>query len=106
MAQVTNNNIQNGSQLVLDAAYTPSSTDHATVEWDCINRSLKAITHKCLIYHNDQWFTFNATQSGKYYLNIALKRCRDSKGIQAIVLQGNPCITKQYEILKYIKNRR
>lgn len=102
LAQVTNNNIQYGSRLVLDAAYTASSTDHATVEWDCINRSLKALTHKCLIYHNDQWFTFNAAQSGKYYLNIALKRCRDLRGIQAIVLQGNPCSTEQYEILKCI----
>ena len=102
MAQVANNNIQDGSRLVLDAAFTESSTDHATVEWDCINKSLKALTHKCLIYHNDQWFTFNVTQSGKYYLNIASKRCRDSKGIQAIILQGNPCSAQQYEVLKCI----
>ena len=102
MAQVANNAIQDGSRLVLDAPYTESSTDHATVEWDCINKSLKALTHKCLIYHNDQWFTFNVTQSGKYYLNITSKRCRDLKGIQAIILQGNPCATQQYKVLKCI----
>jgi hypothetical protein len=54
---------------VLDAPYTESSTDHATVEWDCI---------------------------------ITSKRCRDSKGIQAIILQGNPCATHQYKVLKCI----
>lgn len=102
MAQVANNNIHDGSRLVLDAAYTESSSNHATVEWDCINKSLKALTHKCLIYHNDQWFTFSVTQSGKYYLNITSKRCRDSKGIQAIILQGNPCATQPYKVLKCI----
>jgi len=102
MAQVSNNNIQNGSRLVLDAAYTESSTDHATVEWDCINKSLKALTNKCLIYHNDQWFTFHVNQSGKYYLNIASLACRDARGIQAIILQGNPCTTAQYQVLKCI----
>lgn len=102
MAQVTNNNIQNGSRLVLDGAYTESSTDHATVEWDCVNKSLKALTNKCLIYHNDQWFTFHVNQSGKYYLNIASLACRDARGIQAIILQGNPCTTKQYQVLKCI----
>jgi hypothetical protein len=101
-AQVTNNNIQNGSRLMQDAAYTESSTDHATVEWDCVNKSLKALTNKCLIYHNDQWFTFRVNQSGKYYLNIASLACRDARGIQAIILQGNPCTTEQYQVLKCI----
>jgi hypothetical protein len=101
-AQVTNNNIQDGSVLVQDAAYTKSSTSHATVEWDCINKSLKALTHKCLIYHNDQWFMFRVNQPGKYYLNIASLACRDARGIQAIILQGNPCTTKQYKILTCI----
>lgn len=102
MAQVTNNNIKDGSVLTLDAVPIQSSTAHATVEWDCINRSLRALTNKCLIYHNDQWFTFHVNQSRKYYLNIASLACRDARGIQAIILQGNPCTTKQYQILKCI----
>lgn len=102
MAQVTNNNIKDGSVLMLDAASIQSSTAHATVEWDCINRSLRALTHKCLIYHNDQWFTFHVNKPGNFYLNIAALTCRDARGIQAIILQGNPCTTKQYKILKCI----
>ncbi len=97
-AQVANNDIQHGSVLTLNNDYIESSTSHATVEWNCINKSLRAATHKCLIYHNDQWFTFRVTKSGKYYLNIASQKCRDEKGIQAIIVAGNPCQTKNYTI--------
>jgi hypothetical protein len=84
-AQVVNDNIGNRSRLILDSASIYSSTDEASVEWQCIN---KALTNKCLIYHNDQWFTFNVKSEGTYYLNITSQNCRDSRGIQAIVIEA------------------
>ena len=94
-AQVVNDNISNGSRLILDSASIYSSTDEASVEWQCIN---KALTNKCLIYHNDQWFTFNVKSDGSYYLNISSQNCRDSRGIQAIVIEGDPCQVATYKI--------
>ena len=84
-AQVVNDNIGNRSRLIIDSASIYSSTDEATVEWQCIN---KALTNKCLIYHNDQWFTFNVKSEGSYYLNITSQSCRDSRGIQAIIIEA------------------
>jgi hypothetical protein len=98
-AQVVNDNIVNRSTLILDSDAIYSSTDKATVEWQCIN---KALTNKCLIYHNDQWFTFEVDVSGTYYLNISSQKCRDGKGIQAIIIEGNPCETATYRILHCI----
>ena len=98
-AQVVNDNIANSSLLVLDWASIQSSTDEASVEWNCIN---KALTNKCLIYHNDQWFTFNVKRQGIYYLNLSSQNCRDAKGIQAIVIEGNPCEVTNYKILHCI----
>ena len=98
-AQVVNDNIVGRSRLMLDSAAIHSSTDEATVEWTCIN---KALTSKCLIYHNDQWFTFVVPTGGLYYLNISSQRCRDAKGVQAIVIEGNPCEVATYKILHCI----
>ncbi|HEY9044476.1 MAG TPA: hypothetical protein VIN08_01205 [Ohtaekwangia sp.] len=105
-AQVVNNDIQNGSVLLLDHDFIQSSTNHATVEWSCINKSLRSLTSKCLTYHNDQWFTFRVQQTGIYYLNIASQVCRDAKGIQAIVLEGYPCEGKPYRIMQCIAQIR
>lgn len=99
IGQVVNDNIVNRSLLLLDSAATSSSTDMATVEWRCIDKKL---TEKCVIYHNDQWFTFKVDVSGTYYLNISSQKCRDAKGIQAIVIEGNPCEAATYKILKCI----
>ena len=98
-AQVVNDNITNRSLLVLDSVSIQSSTNEATVEWNCIN---KALTNKCLIYHNDQWFTFSVRRQGIYYLNLSSQNCRDAKGIQAIVIEGNPCEVTNYKILHCI----
>jgi hypothetical protein len=98
-AQVVNDNISRRSQLFLDSASINSSTNESTVEWQCIN---KALTNKCLIYHNDQWFTFNVASIGTYYLNISSQNCRDSRGIQLIVIEGNPCKVETYKILHCI----
>ncbi len=97
--QVVNNGIHERSSLVLDASPITSATNLATVEWECINKSL---TNKCLIYHNDQWFQFNVQSAGKYYLNLSSQHCRDGKGVQAVVIEGNPCEISTYKILHCI----
>lgn len=102
-SQVANNNIENRMELKLDSGYILSSTDHATVEWMCIN---KALTNKCLAYHNDQWFTFTVPQAGRYYLNVSPQTCKQNFGIQAIVIEGNPCDVKTYRILRCIAKIR
>jgi hypothetical protein len=98
LGQVSNNSIHNRSELALDVL-TPSSTANNTVEWDCINKSL---TQKCLVYHNDQWFHFTPEKNGKLYLNISAQACRDLRGVQMIVIEGNPCEIQTYRILKCI----
>ena len=103
VAQAINDGIMARTELILDAAYTTSSTNYATVEWACIN---KALTRKCIDYHNDQWFTFKVSAPGKYYLNISSQACRDTRGIQAIVIEGNPCEIKTYKILQCIPQIR
>lgn len=102
-AQVTNDGIQDRSELILDTEYISSSTNHNSVEWACVN---KAITNKCIQYHNDQWFTFSVPSSGKYYLNVSSQACRDARGIQALIIEGNPCEIKTYKVLKCIAQIR
>jgi hypothetical protein len=97
--QVVNNDIHERFTLVLDAGPITSATNFATVEWECINKSL---TNKCLTYHNDQWFRFRVQSSGKYYLNLSSQHCRDSRGLQAVVIEGNPCEISTYKILHCI----
>ncbi len=99
IAQVQNNNIQN--RLVLDLNSDPvfSSTAQSTVEWECIN---KALTNKCLVYHNDQWFNFFVPVAATYFINISGQKCHDLRGLQLIVIEGNPCETKTYRVLQCI----
>lgn len=100
--QVANNNIENRSKLELDKPIE-SSTNGADVQWKCIN---KALTNKCLVYHNDQWFTFSVDNDGDYFINIASQKCRDAKGVQLIIIEGNPCETVTYRILECIPQIR
>ena len=99
IAQVPNNNIQNRLTLDLNSRPIFSSTAQSTVEWKCIN---KALTNKCLVYHNDQWFNFSVPMAGTYFLNFSEQKCRDLQGLQLIVIEGNPCETKTYRILRCI----
>jgi hypothetical protein len=101
-AQVSNNDIENRSKLEINKPMQ-SSTDGADVQWKCIN---KALTNKCLVYHNDQWFTFSVDKDGDYFINIASQKCRDSKGVQLIIIEGNPCETSTYRILECIPQVR
>jgi hypothetical protein len=99
IAQVTNNNIADRIELKINEP-VHSNTHHASVEWNCINKSL---TNKCLVYHNDQWFYFTPPDRGTYYINIASQGCKKSLGIQLIVIEGNPCETNSYVIKRCIE---
>jgi len=98
-AQVINNRIEDRLELKLDSTSTPSTTANATVDWSCIN---KALTKKCLVYHNDQWFQFTPPTKGKYFLNLSSQQCRDLQGVQLIIIEGNPCEVASYKILQCI----
>jgi hypothetical protein len=99
LAQVENDNIAKRIELLLDSVPVKSTTKKATVEWNCIN---KALTNACLVYHNDQWFYFHAAVSGKRYLNITNQRCKNFKGVQVVIIEGNPCETTSYKLVHCI----
>jgi len=101
-AQVANDNIEERLQLNINKPIH-SSTAGANVQWKCIN---KALTSKCLVYHNDQWFSFTVAKDGDYYINIDAQQCRDSKGVQMIIIEGNPCEVSTYKILECINQIR
>lgn len=98
-AQVINNNIDGRVRLLADSASLISSTQNSTVESECINKTL---TRKCLVYHNDQWFVFRVPAEGRYFLNIGEQDCRDKRGLQLILIEGNPCEITTYRIKKCI----
>ena len=100
--QASNNNIEERLQINLNKPIK-SSTAGASVQWKCIN---KALTNKCLVYHNDQWFSFTVAKNGKHFINISSQSCRDSKGVQMIVIEGNPCEVSTYKILQCIPQVR
>ena len=94
-AQVTNDAIKNRYILKVDETLMHSSTYQSSVEWNCVNKSL---TKKCLVYHNDQWFQFSIPEAGRYFLNLANQQCRAKRGLQVLVIEGNPCDTDTYRI--------
>jgi len=98
-AQVSNNSIKNRLHLEVDAVPFQSTTANSSVEWNCIN---KVLTQRCLVYHNDQWFDFTVQKFGTYYLNVSAQQCHEKRGVQAIIIEGNPCEIKTYKILKCI----
>ena len=94
-AQVINDDIENRIALSIDSAPFTSNTSDCTVQWSCVDQSL---TGKCIQYHNDQWFFFNAGAEEKLYINIANQNCRDDQGVQIVVLQGIACKPSTYKI--------
>jgi hypothetical protein len=96
---VVNNDIEKRIVLKLDSLPLHSSTEQSDVQWNCIDKHL---THKCLIYHNDQWFSFTALNAGPAYLNIRQQQCRDMLGVQVVVIEGDPCQTSTYKLRKCI----
>ena len=83
-AQVANDNIENRRVLRAEELVTSSTTD-CTVQRSCVDERL---TGKCIEYHNDQWFEFTPTTSGRYFINIGGQKCRDVRGVQLVVLTG------------------
>jgi hypothetical protein len=96
--QRENNNIEDRINIRLNERIE-SSTESSDVQWSCINKNL---THKCLIYHNDQWFSFRPRNSGPYYITLSDQQCRNKLGIQLVVLEGNPCETQSYRLKRCI----
>ncbi|HEX8659914.1 MAG TPA: fibronectin type III domain-containing protein [Hymenobacter sp.] len=94
-AQVANDNIENRRVLQTDELVT-SSTTGCTVQRSCVDERL---TGKCIEYHNDQWFEFIPTASGRYFVNIGGQKCRDVRGVQLVVLTGQPCQPATYRVL-------
>src|SRR5688572_15159390 len=94
-AQVPNNNIENRRTLKPEEIAI-SNTTNCTVQRSCVDESL---TGKCVEYHNDQWFEFTPEVSGDYVVNISSQSCRDTRGVQLVVLTGKPCETKTYNFI-------
>ena len=95
IAQVANDNIENRCVLQTGETVTSSTTD-CTVQRSCVDERL---TGKCIEYHNDQWFEFTPKTSGRYFVNIGGQKCRDVRGVQLVVLTGEPCRPTTYRVL-------
>ncbi|AMJ64528.1 hypothetical protein [Hymenobacter sp. PAMC 26628] len=95
LAQVANDNIENRRILKLNETIT-SSTVGCTVQRSCVDERL---TGQCIQYHNDQWFEFTPPAAGRYFVNVGGQRCRDVRGVQLVVLTGQPCQPATYRVL-------
>ena len=95
LAQVPNDDIENRRRLRSEETIT-SSTTGCTVQRSCVDERL---TGKCIEYHNDQWFEFTPKTAGRYFVNIGSQKCRDVRGVQLVVLTGEPCQPATYRIL-------
>lgn len=95
LAQVANDNIENRRVLKAGEIVT-SNTTGCTVQRGCVDERL---TGQCIQYHNDQWFEFTPTTPGRYFVNIGGQRCRDVRGVQLVVLTGQPCQPATYHVL-------
>jgi hypothetical protein len=97
--QVINNRIENRISLRLDETSFSSFTTQSDVQWDCIN---KALTSRCLVYHNDQWFTITPPSIGPYFINIHNQHCKNAYGVQLVILEGDPCKTDSYQLKRCV----
>lgn len=98
LGQVINDSISHRLSLAIGEPYT-SNTAHCTVESSCVDESL---TGKCIKYHNDQWFTFNANHYSKLFINVANQHCQDLLGVQLVVIDGQACQPDSYQILSCV----
>ncbi|UOG75558.1 hypothetical protein MTX78_02955 [Hymenobacter tibetensis] len=94
-AQVANDDIKH-RQVLRAEQPIKSSTTNCTVQWSAVDEKL---TGKCIEYHNDQWFEFTPQVSGRYYVNVGGQQCRDTRGVQLVVLTGTPGQPDTYNIL-------
>ena len=95
LAQVANDNIENRRVLKV-GEIVASNTTGCTVQRGCVDERL---TGQCIQYHNDQWFEFTPPVAGRYFVNIGGQRCRDVRGVQLVVLTGQPCQPITYHVL-------
>src|SRR5690606_14938890 len=86
-AQVPNDDIEH-RRLLKAEEIVFSNTIGCTVQRNCVDESL---TGKCVEYHNDQWFEFSPETPGVYFVNISGQSCRDTRGVQLVILTGEPC---------------
>ncbi len=98
-SQVTNDNASQAQSLSVNDLPYKSDTKNCTLEDSCIDRKLTA---KCLVYHNDQWFSFTTGKESVYYLSIRNQDCRDVNGVQLQVIEGHLCKPSSYRILECI----
>jgi hypothetical protein len=91
-AQVINDDIAKRLPLQPNTSLI-SNTTNCTVQWNCIDS--KAVTG-CILFHNDQWFEFTTQQAGTYYLTVTNQNCRDIRGVQALVIDGEACKPSTY----------
>lgn len=96
--QVANDDIEHRTVLQLNQTVRSSTTD-CTVQWAAVDEKL---TGKCIEYHNDQWFEFTPRTTGRYYVNISGQQCRDTRGVQLVVLTGTPGQPATYQILSCV----
>ena len=94
-AQASNDNIENRRRLRAEETVT-SNTTGCTVQRTCVDERL---TGKCIEYHNDQWFEFTPKVAGRYFVNIGGQKCRDVRGVQLVILTGQPCQPATYRVL-------
>ena len=94
--QVVNDNIENSILLEANIPIS-SSTSDCTLQWSCLNHKL---TKKCIQYHNDQWFHFKVANDERSYINISKQDCRDLRGVQLLVIDGQPCQPETYKIIE------
>lgn len=94
--QVTQDNIANRINLSPDGEAISSTTAGSSVQWDCVN---KRLTEKCLVYHNDQWYSFTVPQDGRYFINLSNQECLSHRGIQLLLIEGDPCVTESYRLI-------
>lgn len=93
-AQVRNDSLAYRLELLLNQPLR-SSTAHCTVEKACVDEQL---SDRCIEYHNDQWFYFTAADIPAHYLTISGQNCRDIRGVQLLLLSGEPCQPETYQI--------
>lgn len=94
-AQVANDDIARRRVVQAEEAIRSAATD-CTVQWSAVDEKL---TGKCIEYHNDQWFEFTPRTAGRYYVNISGQQCRDTRGVQLVVLTGTAGHPETYQVL-------
>ena len=94
-SQVINDNIEDRITLEINKSHF-SKTDDCTLQPSCLNRDIE---HKCITYHNDQWFDFSVSEAKNYYINISSQSCKDIDGVQLVVIDGAPCEPESYTSL-------